>query len=80
MKSTGIVRSIDQLGRIVLPMELRKTLNWGIKDSLEVFVEGESVMLRKYEPYCVFCGESRELLRYQGKNVCPNCIRELKKL
>ena len=77
MKSTGIVRRIDRLGQIVLPMELRKTLNWGIKDSLEVFVEGETVMLRKYEPYCVFCGESRELFQYQGKNVCPNCIKEL---
>ena len=80
MKSTGIVRRIDRLGRVVLPMELRKTLGWEIKDPLEVFVEGETVILRKCGPYCVFCGETRELLQYQGRTVCPNCIRELKKL
>ena len=80
MKSTGIVRRIDRLGRVVLPMELRKTLGWEIKDPLEVFVEEETVMLRKCGPYCVFYGETRELLQYQGRTVCPNCIRELKKL
>ena len=75
MKSTGIVRRIDQLGRVVLPMELRKTLGWETKDPLEVYVDGETVMLRKYEPYCVFCGESRELFQYQGRTVCLQCIR-----
>ena len=55
MKSTGIVRKVDELGRIVLPIELRRTMGIDVKDALEIYVEGDTIMLRKYEPSCVFC-------------------------
>ena len=75
MKSTGIVRKVDELGRIVLPIELRRTLDIAEKDSIEIYVDGSSIILKKYEPTCVFCG----ITVYKGKNVCANCIKELKK-
>ena len=58
MKSTGIVRKVDELGRIVLPIELRRTMGIDVKDALEIYVEGDTIMLRKYEPSCVFCGNA----------------------
>ena len=79
MKSTGIVRKIDELGRIVLPMELRRTLNLNIKDSIEIYVEGESIILKKYEPCCIFCGEATNVNHFKGKNVCDKCLKELTK-
>lgn len=79
MKSTGIVRKIDELGRIVLPMELRKVLNINIKDPMEIYVEGDSIILKKYEPCCVFCGDSTNATEFKGKNVCENCKNELAK-
>ena len=60
MKSTGIVRKVDELGRIVLPIELRRTLDIAEKDALEIYVDGNSVVLKKYQPACVFCGDSRD--------------------
>lgn len=77
MKSTGIVRKVDELGRVVLPIELRRTLNIDIKDPMEIFVEGDLVILKKYEPACVFCGEAKEVQNYRGKNVCHKCVAEL---
>ena len=62
MKATGIVRKIDELGRIVLPIELRRTLNIGIKDSLEIFVDGENIVLKQYRPCCIFCGEGNDTI------------------
>jgi len=79
MKATGIVRKVDELGRIVLPIELRRTLNIAEKDSLEIFVEGESIVLTKYEPACIFCGNAKDVLVFKDKNVCPKCIAEMKK-
>lgn len=79
MKSTGIVRKIDELGRIVLPMELRKTLNINIKDSIEIYVEGDNVILKKYEPCCIFCGEAANTIYFKDKNICENCKKELTK-
>ena len=70
MKATGIVRKVDELGRIVLPIELRRTLNIEIKDPLEIYVDGESIMLKKYQPACVFCGSSDGIRQIKGKNVC----------
>ena len=58
MKSTGIVRKVDELGRIVLPIELRRTLNIDIKDSIEIYVENDSIVLKKFEPTCIFCGSN----------------------
>lgn len=79
MKSTGIVRRIDELGRVVLPKELRKTYNLGLKDSVEIFTEGNNIILKKYEPCCVFCGESKDIFTYKGKNVCEDCKKNLTK-
>jgi len=77
MRSTGIVRKVDDLGRIVLPIELRRTLDIAERDELEIYLEDDKVILRKYEPSCIFCGSSRALVTYQGKNVCMECIREM---
>ena len=77
MKATGIVRKVDELGRIVLPIELRRTLGIEIRDPLEIFVEGESIMLRKYAPACILCGETDDLVEYKGKKICRNCIERL---
>ena len=77
MKSTGIVRKVDELGRIVLPIEMRRTLDIAEKDTLEVYVEGESIILRKYQDACVFCDSVLDLVNYKGRCVCPECIAAL---
>ena len=77
MKSTGIVRKVDELGRIVLPIELRRTMGIDVKDALEIYVEGDTIMLRKYEPSCVFCGNAKDIIHFKGKNDCSTCAREL---
>ena len=79
MKSTGIVRKVDELGRIVLPIELRRTLDIAEKDSIEIYVEGSMIILKKYEPTCIFCGNSKNMTMYREKNVCMNCLKELRK-
>ncbi|MDR3601910.1 MAG: AbrB/MazE/SpoVT family DNA-binding domain-containing protein [Desulfosporosinus sp.] len=73
MKATGIVRKVDELGRIVLPIELRRTLGIDVKDPLEIYVDQEKIILKKYEPACVFCGNASENQLFQGKNVCRVC-------
>ena len=75
MKSTGIVRKVDELGRIVLPIELRRTLGIAEKGPLEIYVEEERIILRKYQPDCIFCGNVRDVVVYKGKNVCRECIK-----
>ena len=80
MKATGIVRKVDELGRIVLPIELRRTLNIEIKDPLEIYVDGESIMLKKYQPACVFCGSSDNIKQIKCKTVCAKCVKELQSL
>ena len=77
MKAIGIVRKVDELGRIVLPIELRRTLDIAVRDELEIYLEDDKVVLRKYEPACVFCSSNRNLVSYEGKNVCSECIRNL---
>ncbi len=79
MKSTGIVRKVDELGRVVLPIELRRTLDIAEKDALEIYVDGNTIILKKYEPACIFCGNAKDVNVYKGKNICPECMRELKK-
>lgn len=79
MKSTGIVRKVDELGRIVLPAELRRTLNIAEKDPLEIYVEGDSVILRKHEDRCIFCESAGQLQDLLGKHICPKCLAQLKK-
>lgn len=77
MKSTGIVRKVDELGRVVLPMELRRTLDINQKDSLEIYVDGERIVLKKYSPACIFCGEAEDIQYFKGKNICPGCVGEI---
>lgn len=80
MKSTGIVRKVDELGRVVLPIELRRTLDIAEKDALEIYVDEESIILKKYEPACIFCDNAKGITVFKGKNICPDCIKELKNL
>jgi len=80
MKSTGIVRKVDELGRIVLPIEMRRTLDIAEKDALEIYVEGSSVILKKYRPSCIFCDSNKDVKNFKGKNVCPKCLKELQTL
>ncbi len=77
MKSTGIVRKVDELGRIVLPIELRRTLDIEVRDALEIYVDGNQIILKKYEPACVFCGNAKDVTHYKGKNVCKSCIHDI---
>lgn len=78
MSAKGIVRRMDPMGRIVLPMELRRTMDLEPGDELEILPEGESIVLRKYEPYCVFCGRAGRLTGFCGKNVCAGCLKALR--
>lgn len=75
MKATGIVRRVDELGRIVLPVELRRTLDISERDPLEIYVDGASIVLRKFRPNCIFCNSSRGVSEFRGKNVCQKCLR-----
>ena len=77
MKSTGIVRKIDELGRIVLPIEIRRTLGIEIHNAVEIYVSGNTIMLKKYEPVCVFCGGEKSVSDFKGKNICARCRKEL---
>lgn len=77
MKSTGIVRKVDNLGRVVLPIELRNSLGISPTDALEIFTEGDKIILRKYEPYCVFCGEVDNVINYNSKNICKKCAKAI---
>jgi transcriptional pleiotropic regulator of transition state genes len=74
VKATGIVRKVDELGRVVLPIELRRTLSIAVKDPLEIFIDGEHVILKRYEPACTFCGSADDVIYFQGKNVCGECV------
>ena len=78
MTSTGIVRQMDSLGRIVLPIELRRTLDIAQKDSLEIYVDESAIILKKYQPSCIFCNDAKDVVNYKGKNICKSCLDELK--
>lgn len=80
MKSTGIVRKLDELGRITLPIELRRTLGVEERDPLEIFVDEDRIVLTKYEPADIFSGEKTDLVDYRGKKVSKESIIELAKL
>ncbi|MDU4891835.1 MAG: AbrB/MazE/SpoVT family DNA-binding domain-containing protein [Clostridium sp.] len=80
MKSTGIVRKVDELGRIVIPIELRRTLDIEIKDALEIYVDRDQIILKKYEPACLFCGNARDVQNYKGKNICQDCLDSIAKI
>ena len=78
MKSTGIIRKVDELGRIVIPIELRTQLNISEKNPIEIFVDGDSIVLKKYEKSCLFCESSKNLTEYKGKLICSKCIQQIK--
>lgn len=80
MKFIRTVRRVDRLGRIVLPMELRKALDIGEKDELEIIADGEKITLQKCRSACIFCGRSKEIGIFRGKNLCMNCLRELQQI
>ena len=77
MKSTGIIRKLDELGRVVIPIELRNKFNISEKDPIEIYVEGSNIILKKYESNCIFCGKSKDLKEYKGKQICSNCLNKL---
>lgn len=77
LKSTGIVRKVDELGRVVIPIELRRTLTIGEKDALEIFTEGEHIILKKYQPVCILCGEGKTTVSFMGKLICRSCVDDI---
>ena len=78
METTGIVRRLDELGRIVLPMELRKTLDLKVRDAMEIATDKGAIILRKFSPSCIFCGKETKVTDFKGKNVCSKCLEEIK--
>lgn len=81
MKATGMLRKVDELGRIVIPKELRRQYNVeDNKDFFEIFVEDDAIILKKYQPSCIFCGELKEISSYKGRNICSSCIQSISNL
>lgn len=80
MKSTGMVRKIDELGRIVMPAEIRQTLGLQVRDAMEIFIDGDRIVLQKYQPSCIFCTNADDLVLFEGKRICPECLSKLKKI
>ena len=77
MKSTGIIRRMDELGRVVVPIEIRNQFNIAEKDPIEIYVEGEKIVLKKFQPNCIFCGNTKNLLTYNDKLICENCSKKI---
>lgn len=78
MKAIGVVRKIDELGRVVIPVEVRRRFGIDIRDSLEIFIEdNDNIVLKKYEPSCIFCGDAKDVFNYQGKNICNECAKRM---
>lgn len=78
MKSTGIIRNIDELGRIVVPKEIRKKLGIENTDPVEIYVDGDKIILTKYHPACHFCGGTENIVDFKSKKICANCIKDIK--
>lgn len=77
MKSTGIVRRVDELGRVVIPIELRNKFDINVKDPIEIFVDGQSIVLKKFEQNCIFCNSSKSLLEFNDKLICEKCSNKI---
>mgnify|MGYP003438330658 CR=1 FL=1 len=77
MKSTGIIRRVDELGRIVIPIELRNKHKIAEKEPIEIYVDGSSIILKKYEETCVFCGSTRNVVEYKGRLICTKCTQNI---
>ena len=81
MKSTGIVRKVDELGRIVLPIEIRKSMEIDNKgDAVEIFIDDDRIILKKYQPACIFCGDADQVTHFRGKLLCRACIASIASL
>ena len=80
MKSTGIIRKMDELGRVVIPIEIRNQFNIAEKDPVEIYVDGSSIVIKKYEPNCIFCGNTESLINYNDKLICEECSKKISKL
>lgn len=77
MKSTGIIRRVDELGRVVIPIEIRTQFAISEKDPMEIYVDGNSIILKKYQPNCIFCGNSKKLINFEGKLICKKCANNI---
>lgn len=77
MSTNGYLRRVDELGRIVLPIELRRALEIEERDLMNISMEGDALLVRKHRPYCLFCGADADLLTYRHKSVCRTCLRAL---
>ena len=78
MKSTGVVRKVDELGRIVLPIEIRKVMDIQVKDSIEIFTDDNKIILQKYSPTCTFCNNADNIVYFNGKRLCADCVQKIK--
>ncbi|MBQ9162178.1 MAG: AbrB/MazE/SpoVT family DNA-binding domain-containing protein [Clostridia bacterium] len=78
MKSTGVVRRIDELGRIVLPVSIRQNMDINEKDALEIFIDGDRIILQKYQPSCIFCTNADNVVYYNSKRICTDCLAKIK--
>lgn len=78
MKSTGMIRRVDELGRVVIPKEIRNKLEIQEKDPIEIYVDGSSIVLKKFESNCIFCGGTKDLSQYKDKLICKKCIDNIK--
>ena len=76
MKSTGIIRRVDELGRVVIPIEIRNQFNIVEKDPIEIYVDRSSIILKKFEPNCIFCGNTKNLIEYNDKLICEDCSKK----
>lgn len=76
-KNTGIIRKMDELGRVVIPIEIRNQLKIVEKDPIEIYVDGETIVLKKFETSCILCGSRNDLIKYNEKNICKNCCEKL---
>lgn len=77
MKATGIVRPIDKLGRIVIPKELRRIYDLTVDDSVEIFVNDDQIVIKKYQPACIFCNNTDGIVNYEGKSICKSCLQKI---
>ncbi|MCI5514078.1 MAG: AbrB/MazE/SpoVT family DNA-binding domain-containing protein [Clostridia bacterium] len=78
MKSTGMVRKVDELGRIVIPIEIRQNMDIKVKDPLEIFIDNDTIILRKYQPACIFCGNADNVIYFKDKRICSSCLEKIK--
>ncbi len=80
MKKTGMTRPVDELGRVVIPKEIRNNLGIDVKDRLEILLEGDAIVLKKYDPNCMFCGSTENVEDIMGKNICESCVKKIKSI